>query len=88
MSAFIRVIRARPHFCRSINHGRNLNLDKRLVSGLKVWDAETGQELLTFNGGSFDHCVAFRPHGHHLASNAGGTVKIYDAMPVAEKPWP
>jgi hypothetical protein len=31
--------------------------------------------------------VAFSPDGHRLASNGrGGTVKIYDATPLPEKP--
>jgi hypothetical protein len=51
-----------------------------------VWDAQTGQELLTLKGGSFDHGVAFSPNGHWLASDAGGRVKIYDATPLPEKP--
>jgi WD40 repeat protein len=68
---------------------------KRLVSGsgnfsgggeVKVWDAQTGQELLTIQGGTFGHQVAFTPDGQRLASNAGGTVKIYDATPLPEKP--
>jgi hypothetical protein len=29
--------------------------------------------------------VAFSPNGHLLVSNAGGTVKIYDATPLPEK---
>jgi hypothetical protein len=32
--------------------------------------------------------VAFSPNGHWLASDAGGTVKIYDATPLPEKPKP
>jgi WD40 repeat protein/serine/threonine protein kinase len=61
---------------------------KRLASTsyeVKVWDAQTGQELLTLKG----HMgrVAFSPDGHRLASGAeGGTVKIYDATPLPEKP--
>jgi WD40 repeat protein len=52
---------------------------------LKVWDAQTGQEMLTLNGGGFGHRVAFSPSGDLLASEAGGTVKIYDATPLPEK---
>jgi WD40 repeat protein len=72
---------------------------KRLASGsgnptdgrmgeVKVWDAQTGQELLTLKGGRYGHDVAFSPNGHWLASDAGGTVKIYDATPLPEKPKP
>ena len=53
---------------------------------MKVWDAQTGQELLTFKGGWFGQGVAFSPNGHWLASYALGTVKIYDATPLPEKP--
>jgi hypothetical protein len=53
---------------------------------MKVWDAQTGDELLSIPGGVFNHRVAFTPDGHRLASNAGGTVKIYDATPLSEKP--
>jgi WD40 repeat protein/serine/threonine protein kinase len=47
---------------------------------LKVWDAQTGQELLTLPGGPLS--VTFSPDGHVLASG----VKIYDATPLPEKP--
>jgi WD40 repeat protein len=50
---------------------------------IKVFDAETGQELLTFKGGSYHNSVAFSPNGHWLASDTRGTVKIYDATPLA-----
>jgi WD40 repeat protein len=44
----------------------------------KVWDAESGKELLTLRG----HCpvnkVAFSPDGKHLATaNADWTVQVY-----------
>jgi hypothetical protein len=66
---------------------------KRLVSGggaskreVKLWDSETGQQLLTIGRNSGDgNCVAFSPDGHRLASGADdGSVKIYDATPLAE----
>jgi WD40 repeat protein len=51
---------------------------------VKVWDAETGLELLTVPGSGG---VAFSPDGHRLASGTeGGTVTIYDATPLPEKP--
>ena len=69
---------------------------KRLASGsgspaghpgeLKVWDAQTGQELLTLKGGGFYHRVAFSPNGHWLASFTRGKVQIYDATPLPEEP--
>jgi WD40 repeat protein len=62
---------------------------KRLVTAsgdktVKVWDAETGQELLTLKGGGG---IAFSPDGHRLASGTGaGTVTIYDATPLPAQP--
>jgi len=71
---------------------------KRLASGsgypflasrsgaVKVWDAQTGQELLTLKGGGFHDGLAFSPNGHWLASDVDGRVTIWDAMPLPEKP--
>jgi WD40 repeat protein len=66
---------------------------KRLASAsedktVKVWDAQTGQELLTLKGHDGQvNSVAFSPDGHRLASGSqDGTVKIYDATPLPEKP--
>ena len=40
-----------------------------MTSTVKVWDAETGQELLTFKGHTGQcHSVAFSPDGKRLAS--------------------
>ena len=54
---------------------------------MKVWDAQSGQELLTLDGHiSGVNGVAFSPDGHRLASGAAdGTVKIGDATPLPEK---
>jgi WD40 repeat protein len=64
---------------------------KRLASGrmtlhlggnpgeVKVWDAQTGQELLTFPGAS--NSVAFSPDGKRLAKGAvDGEGKVWDAQ--------
>jgi WD40 repeat protein len=55
---------------------------------VKVWDAQTGQELFTLKGGGLGHGVVFSPNGHWLLSYGGSTVKIYDATPLPEKPKP
>jgi hypothetical protein len=55
---------------------------------VKVWDAQTGQELLTCKGHDDQvNSVVFSPDGHWLASGSkDGTVKIWDATPLPEKP--
>jgi WD40 repeat protein/serine/threonine protein kinase len=71
---------------------------KRLATAssktVKVWDAQSGQELLTFRGANerfFNfNSVAFTPDGRRLVigREENGTVKIYDATPLPEKPVP
>ena len=58
----------------------------RQIGEVKVWDAETGQELLTLKRGGLAHRVAFSPDGCRLASLAEGELMIYDATPLPEKP--
>jgi WD40 repeat protein len=44
---------------------------------MKVWDAQTGQELLTLKGGAYS--VAYSPDGKRLATGSGqGDVKVWD----------
>jgi WD40 repeat protein len=63
---------------------------KRLVSvandkSVKMWDAQTGQEFLSFKADV--RSVAFSPDGHRLASGSSdGTVTTWDATPLPEKP--
>ncbi len=44
---------------------------------VKLWDIESGQELLTLPGGMLS--VAFSPDGRRLAAGQGNTVTIWDA---------
>ena len=48
---------------------------------VKVWDAQTGQELLTLKGHTnVVSSVAFSPDGKRLASAGGGRLKVWDAQ--------
>ena len=60
--------------------------DRGRTGEVKIWDAETGQELLTLQGAGYTHVVAFRSDGNWLASLSRGKLKIYDATPLLEKP--
>jgi WD40 repeat protein/serine/threonine protein kinase len=53
---------------------------KRIVSGDKVWDAITGDELVTLPGHSSGRAsVAFSPDGNYIVSGAmDGTVTLWD----------
>jgi WD40 repeat protein/tRNA A-37 threonylcarbamoyl transferase component Bud32 len=61
-------------------------------STVRVWDAATGQEVLTFNGTGNGQCVCFSPDSKRLASACGdlhnrgkpGDVKIWDAATSQE----
>ena len=47
---------------------------------VKIWDAQTGQNLFTLNGGGSVFSLAYSPDGKLLASgNSSGGVKLFDA---------
>jgi WD40 repeat protein len=58
---------------------------KRLAAGDKIWDADTGQFLLSLG---ISGQVSFSPDGHRLAivTSYSNEVTIYDATPLPEKP--
>jgi WD40 repeat protein len=52
---------------------------------VKVWDAQTGQELLTFKGHTSGvSSVVFSPDGTRLASGSRDDIRIWDATPSQE----
>jgi WD40 repeat protein len=43
-----------------------------------VWDAQTGQELLSLKGAGSS--VAYSPDGKRLATSSGNAVEVWDAQ--------
>jgi WD40 repeat protein len=51
----------------------------------KIWDIETGKELLTLKGGDGSpSSVAWSPDGRQLAMGSGGVLKVWN-MPAAKE---
>jgi WD40 repeat protein len=78
----------RPNDSNKLSSGIRKRLASTAVAGgpVKLWDAQTDQELLSLPVGADARSVAFSPDGHRLAAGtAGGTVTIWDATPVPEK---
>jgi WD40 repeat protein len=67
---------------------------RRLVSGgsseyqpegVRIWDVQSGLELLTFREATRDVSqLIISPDGHYLAARMGGEVLIWDGAPLAE----
>jgi WD40 repeat protein len=57
---------------------------------VKLWDARTGEEILTLSGHKgWVTGLAFSGDGHRLATaSEDGTLKIWDGAPLADKPGP
>jgi WD40 repeat protein/serine/threonine protein kinase len=55
---------------------RFMNGQRVADNEVKVWDAQTGKELLTFKG----RYSVFSPDGKHLAGYSGNEAKIWDAQ--------
>ena len=66
--------------------GKRLASSARWTNAVKVWDAQTGQELFNLKAGGEINSLAFSPDGHWLVGDPGGTVTIWDATPLPEKP--
>ncbi len=49
---------------------------------VKVWDAATGQELLTLPGLGWPELVAFTPDGRRLVAAGMGGTRVFDAAPA------
>jgi tetratricopeptide (TPR) repeat protein len=67
---------------------------RRLASGsydatVRVWDAASGQELLTLKGHTgIVYCVSFSPDGRRLASASfDQTVRVWEALAVPDAVW-
>src|SRR5207249_939658 len=56
--------------------------DKPVPNDVKVWDAQTGQEMLTLKGHTnYVSAVAFSPDGKRLATASNdGVVKVWEAQ--------
>jgi WD40 repeat protein/serine/threonine protein kinase len=65
--------------------GGGLKDGKRIPGVVKVWDAQTGQELLSLEGGG--DSLAFSPDGKLLASKSGGERVGSTRVPEEVKVW-
>src|SRR5262249_28832469 len=66
---------------------------KRLVSGggsdesVKLWDAQTGEEIMTLTRGSADlvRSVGFSADGRRIVASSHDDVRVWDATPLPTK---
>jgi WD40 repeat protein len=66
--------------------GTRLASSARWINRVQVWDAQTSEELLNLKMGGYVNSLAFSPNGHWLVGDPDGTVTIWDAAPLPEKP--
>jgi WD40 repeat protein len=59
---------------------------KRFASGAKMWDAESGEELLSLHLPDTGYGITFSPDSRLLVSATFKDVRIFDATPLSEKP--
>jgi WD40 repeat protein len=61
------------------SYDHSLGGDSEKPGEIKIWDAQTGQEMLTLEGHEDAvNSVSFNPDGKRIFSGDGDTVKIWD----------
>jgi len=53
---------------------------------VKLWDLETGHELITLKGHNIFHCISFNTDGARIVAGCGSDAIIWDGRPVDIKP--
>jgi WD40 repeat protein len=74
-----------PDGQRLVSAGRGPELGRGKAT-VTVWDASTGQELLSLRSENDTECVAFSPDGRWLAAVDSCRIRVWDGAPVKEAP--